>query len=100
MCLAIEDGATETLREEPVDRDAGLGDLVRCDARGREQCPGDRVDATINVPAARAFAQTVAGAADVVLDTGAPDLRAGTVAFPLVDSLTTFLPETTAPVCE
>jgi peptide/nickel transport system substrate-binding protein len=42
----------------------------------------DKVDATINVPAARAFAETVAGTADVVLDTGAPDLRAGTVVFP------------------
>ncbi|HLW16019.1 MAG TPA: ABC transporter substrate-binding protein, partial [Actinomycetota bacterium] len=43
----------------------------------------DDIDATINVPAARAFAETVAGTADVVLDTGAPDLRAGTVAFPV-----------------
>ncbi|HEV2685039.1 MAG TPA: ABC transporter substrate-binding protein, partial [Actinomycetota bacterium] len=42
----------------------------------------DRIDATIAVSSARAFAQTVAGSADVVLDTGAPDLHAGTVAFP------------------
>src|SRR4029077_14005726 len=35
-----------------------------------------------NVPAARAFAETVAGTADVVLDTSAPDLHAGTVGFP------------------
>ena len=42
----------------------------------------DRINATINVPAARAIAQTVAGAQDLVLDTGAPDLHAGTVAFP------------------
>ena len=42
----------------------------------------DGIDATIGVPAARAIAQTVAGTTDVVLDTGAPDLRAGTVAFP------------------
>ena len=42
----------------------------------------DGIDATINVPAARAFAETVAGTADLVLDTGAPDLHAGTVTFP------------------
>ena len=42
----------------------------------------DGITATIGVPAARAFAQTVAGTEDVVLDTGAPDLHAGTTTFP------------------
>jgi len=42
----------------------------------------DQITASIGVSSARAFAQTVAGTADLVLDTGAPDLHAGTVAFP------------------
>ena len=42
----------------------------------------DGIDATIGIPPARAFARTVAGTADLVLDTGAPDLHAGTTAFP------------------
>ncbi|HJT37315.1 MAG TPA: ABC transporter substrate-binding protein [Actinomycetota bacterium] len=42
----------------------------------------DAIDATIDVPAARAFADTVAGSADLVLDTGAPDLHVGTTTFP------------------
>ena len=42
----------------------------------------DGIAATINVAPARAFAQTVAGTADLVLDTGPPDARAGTTTFP------------------
>src|SRR5439155_8772248 len=42
----------------------------------------DEITASIGVSPARAFAQTVAGTADLVLDTGAPDLHAGTTAFP------------------
>jgi ABC-type transport system substrate-binding protein len=42
----------------------------------------DTITAAIGVSPARAFAQTVAGTADLVLDTGAPDLHAGTTTFP------------------
>jgi ABC-type transport system substrate-binding protein len=42
----------------------------------------DTITAAIGVSPARAFAQTVGGTADLVLDTGAPDLHAGTTTFP------------------
>ena len=43
----------------------------------------DGIDASLNVPPATAFAGTVAGGTDLVLDTGPPDARAGTTTFPV-----------------
>ncbi|MGZ4241244.1 MAG: ABC transporter substrate-binding protein [Actinomycetota bacterium] len=42
----------------------------------------DKITASIGVAPSDAFARTVSGAADLVLDTGAPDLRAGNTQFP------------------
>src|SRR5207253_1557669 len=42
----------------------------------------DGIAASIGISPSHAFGQTVAGTADIVLDSGAPDLHAGTTAFP------------------
>lgn len=42
----------------------------------------DKIQATIGVAPQIAFAKTASGAEDLVLDTGAPDLRAGNTVFP------------------